>query len=480
MTATALGLHGTGERRLKTQLALEPFQRQRHARQLCMMASMGMLKGDIEFAERMLWQADVCNPASTYPEERLREIAKHAERLRIVTPAMGSDRRKFDFLYTPTLRGLSTEFSSLVPLHPQIFSVPKTELDRAIENGGECTLLDKYQRAVLDDRPYIKGGLIQHAYIANQYAGPEVAARLAAITTRALFIHGVREPTGMAASAFNHALIARDCGAYQFFPVVQETPFGRTEFKLNAPKEQAASGRKSRAAQFSLDQTIIDRHLNEAVLKPRHFAVGHCYGQHFEAWVPIDLSRPSPPTRHTVQRLFEAVGVGTDVDHPAFYASEGTTIHRLMVQNFLNVNCYGYTLYLGLGFADRMMFSNTFPFCELFAFQADNRFEGTELALQALCVTTPTDQWRLLPRDVRIRLTQSDHLIRFCDQVLIPAWLESYAAWKSGLERYLRRPSDPVLLSRLKDRIGQDFEQFVGRHPKFEQLWPTAIAAFGR
>jgi hypothetical protein len=284
----------------------------------------------------------------------------------------------------------------------------------------------------------------------------------------------------MAASAFNHELIARDCGAYRFFPVVRETPFGRIKFKLHKWKEQATARGKNRARQFSLDQTIIDRHLNAAVLKPRHFAVGRCYGQHFDAWVPIDLSRPPPPTRHTVQRLFEAVGVGTDVDHPAFYASEGTTVHRLMVQNFLNVNCYGHTLYLGLGYADRMMFSNTFPFCELFAFQADSRFDGTELALQPLCVTTPTNQWHKLPRDVRIRLMQSDHLISFCDQVLIPAWLESYAAWKSELERYLLLPSDPVLLSGLKDRIGDDLEQFVCRHPKFEQLWPTAIAALGR
>ena len=468
-----------GQRHLKGQLVLDRLERQRYAKQFCMFSGMALLKGDVECAERMLWQANVYDPTSAYIEVRLNEVVEQAERLHNTTLASGEGRRKFDFLYTPTLRGLSTEFSSLAPLHPQVFSVPKTELDRAIESKGECALLGKYQRAILDDRPHIKGGLIQHAYIANQYAGPEVAARLAAITTRALFVHGVREPMEMAASTFNHQLIARDCGAYKFFPVVEETPFGRTAFKLEAWKEQARALGQGRATPIALDQAIIDRHLNNAVSRPRHFGVGHCYGQNFEVWEPIDLSRPSFPMRHTVQRLFEVVGVGTEMDHPAFYASEGTKVHRLMVQNFLDVNCFGYSLYLGLGFADRIAFSNTFPLCELFAFQADDKFDGTGLERQPLCVTALLDQWRLLPRDVRVRLIESDHLIEFCDLVLIPAWLESYASWTSSLERYLLRPSNPMLISRLKDQVGRDFELFIGRHPKFERLWPNAVKAFG-
>lgn len=110
--------------------------------------------------------------------------------------------------------------------------------------------------------------------------------------------------------------------------------------------------------------------------------------------------------------------MGTEIDHLAFYASEGTKIHRLMVQNFLYVNCFGYTLLLGIGFADRMIFSNTFKLCELFAFRADDRLNGTELERQSLCITVSLEQWRILPKDVRIRLIQSHQLLEFCDFVL--------------------------------------------------------------
>jgi hypothetical protein len=37
---------------------------------------------------------------------------------------------------------------------------------------------------------------VQQAFIAGQFAGPEVAERLANITTRKLFLHGVRDPVG--------------------------------------------------------------------------------------------------------------------------------------------------------------------------------------------------------------------------------------------------------------------------------------------
>lgn len=470
---------GTWPSRLQAVLVSDSLERQRHAKQFYMFSGMASLKGDIACAERMLWQANVYDPTSTYPEERLRELADRAKPFPSAVLTSGNNRRKFDFLYAPTLRGLSTEFSSLVPLHPQVFSVPKTELDQAIESDGECALLEKYQRDVLDDRPYIKGGLIQHAYIANQYAGPEVAARLAAITTRTLFIHGVREPIEMAASTFNHELIAKECGAYRFYPVVQDTPFHRTTFKLTTWKQQVTARAQGRAAQFSVDQPIINKHFCDAISRPQHFAVGNCYSQNFEFWQPIDLSRPSPPIRHTVQRFFEAVGVGTEIDHLAFYASEGTKIHRLMVQNFLHVDYFGHPLLIGLGFADRMIFSNTFKLCELFAFYADDRFNGTELERQALCITMPLEQWHLLPRDMRVRLIRSDQFVEFCDLVLIPAWLKSYKAWTSSLKHLLLRASDPVLISRVKDHVGRDFERFIARHPKFERLWPNAVAAFG-
>jgi hypothetical protein len=456
----------------------EPLERRRHARELCMQGSTALLKGDTGLATMLFWQANVYDPRSEEPEARLREAAAVAGQLTDREPDAAG--RKFDFLYAPTLRGLSSELSSLVPLHPQLVAVPKSELDVAIERGAEEALLAKYRRAVLERRPDIKCGLIQHAFIANQLSGPEVATRLAAVTTRALFLHGVREPLGLAVSTYNHCFIARHGGAFKFHPVDPQTLFGRAAFELEGWKRRPMVLAAQDRVPLSLDPSMAEALLDEAVSRPRHFAVGEGYGRHFDAWVPINLASPVPPTRHVVQQIFAAVGVGTEMDHPALYASENTDIHRLMVQNYIELRCFNHTLHLGLGFADRAMFSNTYPYHELFAFQADDRFDGTELSGQALCITVPAEQWRLLPREARIRLIESEELVEFCDLVLIPAWLQSHAVWTARVRPLLLRGDEPGIAPKLKTQIGKDFEQFVARHPQFEQLWPDAVAALGR
>jgi hypothetical protein len=180
-----------------------------------------------------------------------------------------------------------------------------------------------------------------------------------------------------------------------------------------------------------------------------------------------------------VQRIFEAVGVDTAIDHTAFYTSENTPIHRLMVQNFLDINYKGHRLFLGLGFAYRSIFSNTYLLGELVTFHADSRFDDLELANQTLCITVPLEQWHHLPTDIRIALTHSDALLDFCDRVLIPEWIENYAAWKRAIEPYLLRHPEPALLARLKQRVADDFQTFLKHHSEFEKEWSAAVAALG-
>lgn len=151
---------------------------------LCASADAAILKGDLELARRLLIQADIDDPRNRYPEERIGWLDREIERFEALKSSANPDGRKFDFLYAPTLRGLSTEFSSLLPLHPDIFSVPKHELDQAIERQNEPGLLAKYQRQVINGHAQLRVGLVQHNYIAGQRAGPEVAERLAGVTTR--------------------------------------------------------------------------------------------------------------------------------------------------------------------------------------------------------------------------------------------------------------------------------------------------------
>jgi hypothetical protein len=481
-----------------------PPDRRERSRRLCVAAEAAILKGDLDLAQRLLIQADVDDPRCTDSREQLQRLACQIDNFEATGSYPKAGGPKFDFLYAPTLRGLSTELSSLLPLHPNIFAVSKVELDRALEERSETALLAKYQERSLVGRDRLRAGLVQHAFIAGQLAGPEVAERLASLTTRKLFVHGVRDPVSLVISDFNHELIARHCGGYVFWPMYRKMPFRSVYSLADVPRHKCMRTLRRRAAHWraraaskglgvvadwllerrhsalSLDKALIEARLAEALSRPRHFAVGHTYGQHFDTWVPINLERPLRPERGVVSRVFEAVAVDSNFEHPAFRASEGTAIHRLMVQNWVGVDAWGHTLYLGLGFADRVMFSNTFPISEILAFDPDERFFALGLGGHRLCVTVHRAQWRMLPRDVRIRLVESEELLKFRDSILIPAWLKSYAIWKSTMANYLIQDLEPSTLSRLRARVGTDLESFLKRHPKFEQLWPSTGTLLGQ
>jgi hypothetical protein len=489
-----------------------PFDPRTRSQALCAAADAAIAKGDLELAQRLLIQADVDDPRNPFPEERLAWVDHEIARFETLKSTATSEGRKFDFLYTPTLRGLSTELSTLLPLHPEVFSVPKHELDHAIEKRSELALLAKYQRLVLNGHKRLRAGLVQHAYIAGQLGEPEVAKRLANVTTRKLFIHGVRDPVRLAISDFNHELISRHGAAYVFWPVYPQTPFcwaiyeleGGLRYKRVRTLKERAKYWRDRARhyrqglatsrgpgllsemmfmhglfRFSLDAGVIEERLDDALSRARHFAVGQTYAQHFDAWVPIDLERPASAHESVISRVLGAIGVDPKFDHPAFHASEGTMAHRAMVQNWIAVEASGHVLHLGLGYADRSMFSNTFPFCEILPFDLDPSFSDLGPGRHRLCVSVHRDQWRLLPRDVRIRLTESNELVKFRDEVLIPAWIESYRRWKTIVGKYLLRELPPAVLFRLRAQIGPDLERFLKRHPQFEQIWPSTRALVG-
>jgi hypothetical protein len=358
-----------------------------------------------------------------------------------------------------------------------VFCVSKTELDAAIEQDTQPALLAKYQRHLLNHRNRLMAGLVQHAHIAGQRADAKIAEKLAAVTTRELFVHGVRDPLGLVISEFNHELISRHCGAYGFWPIVSDTPFCRTGvYTLASPTKykgtiNEASGDWGRrdGPTKELMQTL----LAESLPRARHFAVGHTYAQHFDRWVPVNLERPAAGKPGVLNRVFEAIGADAHFEHPAFGASEGTIMHRLMVQNWIAVDAFGHTLFVGLGYADRMMFSNTFLMSEIFAFEPDERLAAAGLGGRPLCMTVQRAQWLLLPRDVRIRLVESDVLQKFLTAILIPEWLENYARWKSTIDKYLIRELEPPVLARLRKEISSDLERFVKHHPQFEQMWAS-------
>jgi hypothetical protein len=127
-------------------IAPSPFDRRQRSSALRVSADAAILKGDLAMAQRLLIQADVDDPRNPYPEERLTWLDRELNRFEALKSSTQQSGRKFDFLYAPTLRGLSTELSSL-PLHPDVFSVPKHELDHAIDGQHDTGLLAKYQES---------------------------------------------------------------------------------------------------------------------------------------------------------------------------------------------------------------------------------------------------------------------------------------------------------------------------------------------
>ena len=77
-------------------------------------------------------------------------------------------------------------------------------------------------------------------------------------------------------------------------------------------------------------------------------------------------------------------------------------------------------------------------------------FMALGLGAYPLCVTMHRARWRMLPRGIRIRLVESDKLIKFRDSILIPGWLESYAIWKSMMVNNLIQELDSIALSRFR------------------------------
>jgi hypothetical protein len=152
----------------------------------------------------------------------------------------------------------------------------------------------------------LRAGLVQHALIAAQLACPQVAGRLATLTTRKLFGHGVRNPLSLVISDFNHESILRlRAGHWR----------ARAASKGDAILAEWLLERWHSA--LSLDKTLIEARPTEALSRPRHFVAGHTYSRHFDTWMPINLETPPRPERGVVNRVVEAVAVdANNTYHP--------------------------------------------------------------------------------------------------------------------------------------------------------------------
>jgi hypothetical protein len=315
--------------------------RRERSRSPCVAAEAAILKGDLDLTRRLLIQADADDPTCTDPGERLQWLERQKDRFDEVSSNPQPKGPKLDFLDAPTLRGLSSELSSRLPLHANILAVSKGELDRALEERSETALLAKYRHRGLVGRHPLRAGLVQHALIAAQLAGPQVVARLATLTTRKRFGHGVRNPLSLVISDFNHGSTARHCHAYVIWPIYRRMPFrsvyslaDRLRYKFVRTLRRRAGYGRARAASkggamlaecllerrhsaLSLDKTLIEARPTEALSRPRHFVVGHTYSRHFDTWVPINLETPLRPERGLVNRVVEAVAVdANNTYHP--------------------------------------------------------------------------------------------------------------------------------------------------------------------
>lgn len=406
-----------------------------------------------------------------------------------------SDRR-FDFVYVPTSRGASTTLSSLFSLHPHLACLSKTDLDTLIEDER----LDRAMAKLLSQQsiqPMSRLGLVQHAHIAGYSAPDYIAERLAQTTTRERFVHGVRDPLELVVSKLNHEMITKYLGAYNFSVVRPASLFSGQPVSLPSQGKPAARARRrfpcrhlprllrrphsggegvgmGHAPTATTPSDLLTSPIGlDAWRAAHHFRVGSTYAKFFEEWVPVSLDHWNEHPG-TLGEIFDQVGADITLLPEMQNISEGSRLHRCMVQNFVNLQVDGHTLFCTLGFAKRSAFSNTFNKVELFWLTGTPDDDLDEKA--RLAITVSTEQWELLPPEARKRVLASEQFRKFLTHTFIPLWFAQYREWVSFVRPFLVQDRS-ILISELRRNVGRDIFSFLNLHSRFTEEWPAVADA---
>jgi len=432
-------------------------------------------KRDYEMAAKLFVQIDILKSGSRRAFRAQKAATKTLFKYRSYQAnAPEPDAGTFDFLFVTSGRSASTAIQTLLSLHPDVFVLPRHELDHALEDSGERSLLARYQRQIMAARPNIKVGLMQHAYVSGLYGGPEYAERMSRIVKPDFFVQSVREPARLLRSLFNNQIVASFGGAHKFEAIVPDSVFTLTS---GIPLIGATDSRVS----FSDPDTPVrpvsrekkDELLAGMAQNVKLFAFGDIYRRYFDQWLTLDFALESRKRGGGgALRALELIGVGDAFFDPMFENPINSELQQIMVQNLVDVRVEGGSLFVGLSFADMVVPSYSFPLTELIQFSPPPEWIDAGLEDRPLALTTRVSKWLALPRKTRSSLLDGDDLLKFARNFLVPAWIENYEIWRQAFDPLLVSHEDPEFCRKVYQDNAADISAFVAVHPEYVDLWP--------
>lgn len=310
------------------------------------------------------------------------------------------------------------------------------------------------------------------------------------------FYHLVRNPIEALKSNYNHTVINKFAGGYNFpgsinFPSNAKIYFGDNLLwpsSLNIPasnfpetwKEKKIKNKKFKSdnINFSLTSSECD-HVAKTVFKRlKYCAVGEAYKQSFGDWIPFDIKDLSPENSYLgIPMLFRHLGVNHKYWHPIFKTRIITNVRRAMLSNFINLHGLDHPLFVHLDFTGQALFSNTFSGVELARTKLDSTIRVEGLKNQSISLVASVEQWMHQSLKTRKRLIESGVLKFVLDNFMLPAWFDIYPIWEKEVVKYQIENWQEFIdmrgdnFQKSRNNLKEDINSFIKFHSGFGTKW---------
>src|SRR3990167_8535329 len=418
------------------------------------LASFFSSKGDYCMTEKMSAQAAIYN---VFPHDITHtnyQSPSSSSKNDAVFSNHQSEKYGFDFLVVPTWRGGSTALIERLNLHPEIRVVPKSEFDRAIEQQGMQSLLEKYKMHYQHQQ--LKIGLVQHS-----------------------FIQSVRDPISLICSSYNNCLVGGRTLALSFAFICcnANTIFNRLQFELSngfCKEYKKFKKIKIEKRNINISEPELDQIFDENIYYAMHYKVGSIYKKYFDQWFSIDVNYEFKKSKGSdIRKLIKLLGFKEPFPLSPYNELCYNPLIRLMYCNYLEMNFKTYIFHLSLGMAGLGAISSTFSLIEIYRFKHEELESILELKNTIFSLNINFDQWMLLPVSFRKQLIESKILENIMEQVIVPHWIENYKMWKATVHPFFIQELSSKQFKKVRSSISDDIVKFLNIHPEYNENWPS-------
>ncbi len=417
-------------------------------------------KGDFGAARQITHQLAALNVSrfSSLPDELAGLAARHNERL---LKTIEGPARKFDFFVLPSLRGGSRIMELLFHLHPAVIAPPMPTIDEAILSDAPAALLHRYRSLLTSAYPLPKKvGFVFHRFLFSPGEAQRAAETASILFDTPRFLQIVRDPESALLSEFNHHFISAYRGDYSFRQLGLAWPDRNvTPLELPSPPTEELDA--------FFDHLVPSRLIYQTL--------GDIFRRRFPDMSVMAFESLLPSQGGAgIRELCRFAEVDPSADDPLLNETATNVVGMLMEKNAMPITIGAYRLQLALGYADQTALHPNWKRIEL-AWCAPSP-EAITLGLEprTLCLTASAEAWAGLPHSLQFELLQKKTFDRILTDVLLPNWLNNFAAWQHNVSPFLRRE----ISSRMRDSIlrhaGEEIRGFLAAHPAFAERWPIA------